>query len=272
MRDGFPDTVTPGGPSAPLGARGEGARGEAAPEDETRAAGTAAEPGATRPSPDRGAARMPPLLGSARALGTMLVVSLLAYAAIATDVVHGGRLTDADESTAEWVARTMPAWAEWTARPFSWIGGSAGAAFVVVVAVVWLVHRRERVAAGLLVAVAAGSQVLVTTGKRGYDRARPTAGSPIDLPTSFSFPSGHAATGIAVFGLLGLLLGQRLPTRATRAVATAAGFGVGAAIGGSRVVLGVHFVSDVLAGAALALAWLSACLLAVALVSRSRRR
>ena len=75
----------------------------------------------------------------------------------------------------------------------------------------------------LLIVVALGGQLINSVAKAGYDRPRPTAGSPIELPSSSSFPSGHAMTGIAVFGLLGLLLAREVSSRA-RAAAIACGF------------------------------------------------
>jgi undecaprenyl-diphosphatase len=206
-----------------------------------------------------------------RALVAALGLSLLAYAAIATDVVEQGPLWEQDGDVSRWVAGSMPGWAEWLARPFSWVGGAVGVTVLVAAAVLWLLRRGRRIAAATLVAVATGSQLLISLGKEGYDRPRPTAGSPVDIPGSLSFPSGHAGT-IAVFGLLGLLLADLMPTRAWRVGVTAAGFGLGALVGASRVVLDVHFVTDVLAGAALGLAWLAACLLVAGLVAGRRRR
>jgi undecaprenyl-diphosphatase len=202
----------------------------------------------------------------------ILVLSLVAYAAVAADVVHEGRLTELDQDTSEWVARSMPAWSEWTARVLSVVGGFIGVTLLVVPAVLWLLWRGERAAGVLLAAVAIGAQVLTIASKNGYDRPRPTAGSPIDLPSSWSYPSGHALTGIAVFGLLGSLLALRLSSVWGRAGAVAAGFILGALSGASRVVLNVHFLSDVLAGAALGLAWLVSCLLVAGLVERARHR
>ena len=257
MRDSSADSVTPGGVPTPLGARGA-SDGVAGPTE----SGLSEGPGASARSA---------LDVSRRVLVAVLGLSLVAYAAVATDVVEKGPLWEQDGDVSRWVAGSMPGWAEWLARPFSWVGGAVGVTVLVAAAVLWLLWRSRRIAAATLVAVAAGSQLLVTLGKEGYDRPRPTAGSPVDIPGSPSFPSGHATT-IAVFGLLGLLLADLLPTRAGRVGVIAAGFALGALVGASRVVLDVHFVTDVLAGAALGLAWLAACLLAAGLVARGRRR
>ena len=185
MRRSSADSVTPGGASAPLGARGA-------------SAGAAA-------------GRTLPIVGAPLVLAGVLALALLGYAALAADVVNDGRLSSYDEDISQWVADSMPAPAEWVARALSWLGGWVGVTIVVAVAVVWLLRRGERALAALLVAVALGGQLLNSVTKAGYDRPRPTAGSPIDLPSSTSFPSGHAMTGIAVFGLLGLLLARELP-------------------------------------------------------------
>ncbi len=240
LRDDSLDSVPPGGHSAPLGARGDADARRSVPGNV--------------PSLAR--------LGlSTRLLLVVLVAALVAYAAVAADVVNGGQLSELDVDVATWVARSMPSWAEWLARPFTWLGGALGVTAVVTGVAVWLLTRRARAEAVLLVVVAVGIQILVATAKHAYARSRPDLGSAIPLPSSYSFPSGHAATGIAVFGLLGLLVATLARTRRERRVAIAAGFALGGLIGASRVVLGVHFVTDVLAGASLGLAWLCVCLL-----------
>jgi membrane-associated phospholipid phosphatase len=253
-RDEIVDSVTPGGPPAPPRARGT-ADGSVAGVDDLRAD---AQAPATR------------LGGPTWLLLVLLAAALAAYAAIAADVVHGGRLAEADVDVATWVAGSMPSWAEWLARPFTWVGGLVGATAVVAAAVVWLLVRGARAEALILLVSAGGIQLIVATGKEGYDRPRPDVGSVIDLPSSFSFPSGHAATGIAVFGLLGLLASTHARTSPARIGVVTAGFALGAAIGASRVVLNVHYLSDVLAGACLGLAWLVTCVLVARLAGRLR--
>ena len=122
----------------------------------------------------------------------------------------------------------------------------------------------------MLIVVTLGSQALVLSAKAAYERERPDVGSAIELPSSFSFPSGHATTGVAVFGLLGLYTAALATTRRRRIAAVSAGFALGGLIAASRVVLNVHYLADVLAGACLGLAWLCTCLLVDAWL-RSRR-
>jgi undecaprenyl-diphosphatase len=205
--------------------------------------------------------------GSTTLLVAVLGAALALFAALAWDLVRGGRMTELDGDSSTWVADSMPRWAEWLALPFTWLGGAIGVTAVVVLACLWLLRRGGRGAGVLLLVVTLGIQLLVVTGKNGYERPRPDAGSPIELPQSFSFPSGHAATGIGVFGLLGALAAAYVPSARRRSLVIA-GFGLGAVIGASRVVLNVHYVSDVLAGAFLGLAWLAACVLVFDLVRR----
>ena len=102
--------------------------------------------------------------------------------------------------------------------------------------------------------------VLTPVLKEVFDRPRPDEGSPIPLPSSDSFPSGHASGSVVTFALLAIFSAERWPSRRGLLVGLAAVLAVGA--GMSRVVLNVHFVTDVLAGFALGLAGLAAALLA----------
>jgi hypothetical protein len=78
-----------------------------------------------------------------------LTVALLGYAALAADVVHGGAASRRDVHIAKWTAQSMPAWAEWVARPFTWLGGVVGVT-VVVVAASYALLRRGRIGGAVL--------------------------------------------------------------------------------------------------------------------------
>jgi undecaprenyl-diphosphatase len=155
----------------------------------------------------------------------------------------------------------MWAWAESLARPPSWIGGWIGLTALGIVMTIVLLRERAVLDLTFFLAAFAGSQVLVALLKTLFDRPRPEAGSAIALPSSASFPSGHATAGAASLGAAAVLAAERLPSRRARAVLWTTTVLLGVAVGLSRIALNVHYVSDVVAGWCLGIAWLSACLL-----------
>ena len=125
---------------------------------------------------------------------------------------------------------------------------------VLAAVVVFLVRRQWRPA--LLLAVAALVGYPLSDGvKILVNRPRPDVPwRLIDRPASASFPSGHALESTIVYGTLALLVGRRLRRRGWRAAAAAIGVLLPLLIGLSRVYLGVHYLTDVLAGWAAGLA------------------
>lgn len=196
-----------------------------------------------------------------RACGLALTVSLAAFVALAVAYEHDP-LASLDREVAEWVAASMPAWAESLARPPSWLGGWIGITAIGVVLGVVLLRERAWVDVGFLLATFAGSAIAVALLKAWFERPRPDLGSAVDLPSSASFPSGHATAGVASLGAAAVLVSERLPSRRARSWLWAIVVGAGLAIGLSRIVLNVHYVTDVVAGWCLGLAWLASCLLA----------
>jgi len=100
-----------------------------------------------------------------------------------------------------------------------------------------------------LVIAALGASAITTLLKHLVDRQRPTNGVELDP----SFPSGHTAWATALFGLIFMLAIRRRRYRAAAGAAL-----IVTAMGPSRLLLGVHYFSDVLAGYAVGLAWLLA--------------
>jgi undecaprenyl-diphosphatase len=190
----------------------------------------------------------------------LLAAGVLAFVALALGYEHDP-LASLDAEVAQWMATDLPSWIERLARPFSWIGGWIGLTVLGVAAGVVLSRERAWLDIALFLAAFVGTQLLVSLLKGLFDRARPGVGSVVPLPESAAFPSGHAAAGIASFGALAVLLAERLPDRRLRGRFWAAVATLGGAVGLSRIALNVHFVTDVVAGWCLGLAWLAACLL-----------
>lgn len=127
----------------------------------------------------------------------------------------------------------------------------------IAVLVLWM--ERQRLAALWLAAAALGAGALNVLLKQLFARDRPSLLAPELLPTSFSFPSGHAFLAAAIYLTAGALLVQIIVRPATRAVVLAAAVLVVLLVGVTRVYLGLHYPSDVLAGWALGLCWAALC-------------
>lgn len=191
----------------------------------------------------------------ALAAGGLLLFSLLAVA------YDHDPLATIDGDVAEWVASDVPTWVEWLARPFSWLGGWIGLTALGIAAGVLLLRERAWLDLAFFLAAYVGAQIVVALLKAWFDRPRPDAGSAVPLPDSAAFPSGHAAAGAASLGALAVLAAERLPSRRARIWLWATVVATGVAVGLSRIALNVHYLTDVLAGWCLGLAWLAACLL-----------
>jgi undecaprenyl-diphosphatase len=140
---------------------------------------------------------------------------------------------------------------------FSFLGSVAAVTVMCLVAVcVSLYFRRARTAA-LLAITMLGVAVLDVALKRAFHRPRPVAffGA---TPSSYSFPSGHALGSFCFYGILAAILGAHTRGRGARlCVWMAAALLVGM-IGLSRIYLGVHYPSDVIAGYCAATVWVGA--------------
>jgi len=137
--------------------------------------------------------------------------------------------------------------------------GSTAAMAVVAAAVslaLWL--RRMRVDALFLAATAAGASIVFRLLKSVLDRPRPPEVDRLVNETNESLPSGHATMSVAVLGALLVLVWGWCGVRARAWLVAAVVVWVGA-VGASRLYLGVHWFSDVLAGWLVGAAWLAVC-------------
>src|SRR5215213_6876734 len=139
-----------------------------------------------------------------------------------------------------------------------------------VVMAAFLAWGRRWVFLGSWLAAVAGSAVLNHLLKGLFARPRPHFEHPLLVETSYSFPSGHAMESFVVYGMLAYFALLALRTWEARV-----GVVLGAAllvvlIGCSRMYLGVHYLSDVLAGYAAGGVWLSALITGVETIRRSK--
>ena len=128
---------------------------------------------------------------------------------------------------------------------------------IVTPAVVWVWRRGHVRLAIFMIVTAVGGGLLDTVVKEVVDRARPSLVDPVATAHGKSFPSGHAMSSTFVYGAL-LLVFLPVIARRCRSVLVGGVVVLVAAIGFSRLALGVHYISDVVGGFVLGLAWLAA--------------
>jgi undecaprenyl-diphosphatase len=115
-----------------------------------------------------------------------------------------------------------------------------------------------------------GTWILETATKNLIERIRPTEVAPLLEVSGYSYPSGHALAASALYLTMAIIAARHLRGRATKVLLVSATCLLVAAIGVSRVYLGVHYPTDVLSGVALGTAW--ALLLATVIGMRAPHR
>ena len=150
-----------------------------------------------------------------------------------------------------------PRWLQESARDITALGGFTILALISVAAIVGLLAQRRR-----WQAVWFGASVLIAQGtaeaiKAAAARPRPELVTHFDLVYSSSFPSGHAMMSPVVYLTLAGATAARLTTRRGKLAIISAAIGLVAAIGVSRIYLGVHWPTDVLGG------WILGCFLSL---------
>ena len=137
---------------------------------------------------------------------------------------------------------------------FSFLGSVQFVTVVMAVSILLFLRMRWKRAAAWMLLSGLGAAALDVTLKSMFERARPLPFF-VPEPHSYSFPSGHALGSFCIYGVLAGLLTARIRNRRIRVLIwVAAGLLVGM-IGYSRIYLGVHWPTDVIAGYAAAAVW-----------------
>lgn len=210
----------------------------------------------------RGISRRPRLsVALELTLGLALSLGLLWTFVELSEEVAEGESRRADEAVLRWISATFPDWVDVPMRLIT----ALGYYWFVIPALVfsaYLFYRSGRgISAALLVASTGGGIVLTTVLKAIFRRARPEIIDAGYEASFYSFPSGHATVAVGFYGALALLLALRLESP-WRPVVAAAGALLVVLIGLSRLYLGVHYPTDVLAGYLAASLWLASVWLA----------
>jgi undecaprenyl-diphosphatase len=177
-----------------------------------------------------------------------------AFFELADEVLEGDSRAF-DRAVLLWIRDNLPAWLDGPMRLVTALGYYYVVVPLLAVAVLVFYRRGWRLSAVLLVVSTGGSFVLTTVLKGVFQRSRPELVDTGYQAPFYSFPSGHATVAVAFYGMLTVILAYRLRGAARWTVA-ACGLLVVLLIGCSRLYLGVHYPTDILAGYLSALLWL----------------
>ena len=166
-----------------------------------------------------------------------------------------------DLALARWGAEHATPWSTSALRGISRFGGTVGVIAIALVAGTIEHIRRPNRAIPALLALTVLGQLRDLQHREGDRQPRSTAISQLTGFSGSSFPSGHAAAAAATFAVVGLLVG-RGRSRGTRNAIAGLAIGMAVLVAMTRVMLGVHWLTDVLAGLALGWGWLAACSIA----------
>lgn len=204
-------------------------------------------------------------------LAVTCVITLSIFCWLALTTRAGTGLAPYDQGVTTWAVDARRPALTIVMQVFTALGSTVGLTILTAICTILLLMRGHRGHALTLILTMVGSSLLTVGLKEIFGRARPSTSTLLGSPSlTTSFPSGHSFNTAVFTGLLaGMVL---LSTTASlyRALAIMAAVGATALVGVSRVYLGYHWMTDVLAGWSLGLAWL--CLVTLALLWLQGRR
>ncbi len=189
-------------------------------------------------------------------IATGVIVSVLALLVRRNDAI-----ADLDASAARWAHEHTSPIGHDILSGISLLASTEGVIVIgLIVGIIEMVRVPSRWLPVCLIVVPVGDSLVTNGIKHIVDRARPTI-DPAAAALGPSFPSGHSSTAAAFYAALALLAWRRRPARVRNVLAGAA-VGIAVAVACSRVLLDLHWLSDVIGGLALGWGWFAVCAVA----------
>jgi undecaprenyl-diphosphatase len=201
----------------------------------------------------------------------LAVASVWLFAELTEEVVEGGA-HQVDDVILRWINQHASSRLDALSLQITAVGNGGTVIVLMLVASAFLWVARQRLAILLLLSGVLGADIVNRVLKTTFDRPRPelfVLETPFARPMSASFPSGHATGAIAFYLVLAYLLGRLGGKGWFRVVANGLAAVLVLAIGASRMYLGVHYPSDVLAGWLIGFIWVTLCILGFQALSRT---
>lgn len=208
-------------------------------------------------------------------IGLLLVAGSVWAFVVLADKVNEGSTLDFDN----WALRSLrraddpsqpigPPWMHEIGRDLTALGGIAVLTLMIAAVVGYLLLRQSYGAVWLVLGSTTGGLIASTLLKTLFERERPSVVPHLSHVMTHSFPSGHSMLSAVVYLTLGALLGRLVQSNLLKAYFLFVALALTVLVGLSRVYLGVHYPTDVLAGWCAGLAWAVLCWLAARALQR----
>jgi undecaprenyl-diphosphatase len=197
-------------------------------------------------------------------------LAALAFGAITQQVAGHDGMAVHDPRVTAWMVAHRAGWLTSLLRVITWLGSTAVIIpLAVIVGGFFVLRRRRWQPLALLAAAVAGAVGLYDIVKPLIGRPRPPSAIWIGHFSGAAFPSGHAAQSVAFYAMLAIVLGAGRSASAKTMLWSVAAL-VALVVGGSRIYLGAHWLTDVLGGYVLGASWVAAVVVVVLAISSRR--
>lgn len=211
-------------------------------------------------------------LGMRMAIGAVLFLGASwLFGGMAEDVATGDPITVADVYIAQWLhMHATPLVTQWM-LVFTHLHGIAAISSYVVLVAAYLAWRRNWYWLLCVVITVPSGMLLNVLMKLAFQRARPSFEEPLLALTTYSFPSGHVAGATLFYGVLVAMLIVKIKKRHWQTLLVVGAIGLVGLVALTRMYLGAHYLSDVIAAFAEGVAWVALCLISIHRFSERRR-
>ena len=189
-------------------------------------------------------------------LGLLAAIATLVFLGWLADEVLDGETRQFDDATRAAVHTLASPSLTLLMRGISFLGSSQFLTVATILAIVWFAWRKWGREAKLFALTMIGASALNITLKLAFKRPRPVPFFDLTAPESYSFPSGHSLASCCFFAGLAAILSGRIRRRRPRTIMWTIAIVMFLLIGLSRIYLGVHYTTDVIAGFAAASIWI----------------
>lgn len=200
----------------------------------------------------------------------LLLAATAVFARLAGAVVAGAPITQLDVEVAQWLhahARESSGLRQFL-MAVTQVHRTPGVLALALVAGIWLYRRGHRYWVVALVSAVPGGMLLNVALKETFERARPHFAEPFVELTTYSFPSGHAMAATVLYGLIACFAARQARSWAGRVLPFVLAGVMIFTVSFSRLYLGAHYLSDVLAAFVEGCGWLAICISAAATLNR----